>query len=130
MKSFWPEIEIADGLHPAASFPIQEKYDGSQVGLGLIVRNPVDRFISMAGKSKVSPDRLIRVNRLQPLPQGDFRYFKFETQLQECADWLGITEPLQVEDALAEEEKPVLNEYQLEIVRGIYAKDIELWESL
>jgi hypothetical protein len=84
----------------------------------------------MAGKSKVSPDRLIRVNRLQPLPQGDFRYFKFETQLQECADWLGITEPLQVEDALAEEEKPVLNEYQLEIVRGIYAKDIELWESL
>jgi len=62
------------------------------------------------------------------VPRGDFRYFKFETQLQACADWLGITEPLVPESEPLE--KPELSEYQEGLMRGIYREELELWESL
>jgi len=130
IRSFWPELEGTSKGHPASVLPVQEDYDGTQEGLGVIVRNPIERFRSMASHSKAPLERLLRAPFHGPLPEGDFRHFKFETQLQECADWLGITAPLEIEDSTEESDKPTLTEYQLQIVMGIYAKDMKLWESL
>ena len=130
IKSFWPDVFVDPEAHPAAYLPIQEDFDGSQRGLGLLVRNPIERFRSMAAHSKAPLSRLLMAPYYGPLPQGDFRHFKFETQFQECADWLGITAPLEIEDSTEESDKPALTEYQLQIVMGIYAQDMKLWESL
>ena len=66
----------------------------------------------------------------EPLPKGDFKYFLFESQLQECAYWLGIQIELPHIDASTELNKPTLTPDQEAIVRQIYADDIILWESL
>jgi hypothetical protein len=60
----------------------------------------------------------------------DKKIFLFESQLQECADWLGITVPLPQIDATEEANKPTLTPEQEARVREIYAADIALWESL
>jgi hypothetical protein len=64
------------------------------------------------------------------LPKGDFKYFLFESQLQECAEWLGLPTPLLHIDASIESNKPILTPDQEAIVRQMYADDIILWESL
>jgi hypothetical protein len=58
------------------------------------------------------------------------RPFLFESQLQACADWLGITVPLPQLDATEESEKPSLTAEQESRVREFFAVDIALWESL
>lgn len=58
------------------------------------------------------------------------RLFRFEDQLQECADWLGITVPLPHLDATEPSDKPTLTPQEEASVREIYAADIEIWESL
>jgi hypothetical protein len=64
------------------------------------------------------------------LPKGDFKYFLFESQLQECAYWLGIQISLPHIDSSTESNKPTLTLDQEAIVRQIYAEDIAVWESL
>jgi hypothetical protein len=66
-----------------------------------------------------------------PLTQGNFvRYFRFEDQLDDAAEWLGLQTPLPQEDATSEANKPTLTPEQESRVREIYADDIALWESL
>jgi hypothetical protein len=128
MKSFCPGIDIGEGEHPAIPYPVREKYDGSQKEVAVLVRNPIERFRSTIAHLKLPFDSQIVRPAWGFVPRGEFHYFKFETQLKACADWLGITAELVPESESPE--KPELSEYQEEIMRGIYRKDIELWESL
>ena len=65
-----------------------------------------------------------------PLTKGQFaRYFRFENQLRECADWLGIKNLPHI-DATEESNKPTLTPEQEARVREIFAEDIELWNQL
>ena len=98
----------------------------------IIVRNPVERFRSMVAHK---PNRTLAEHldspAYGPLRSGNWsRCFLFETQLQECAEWLGITVPLPQIDASEESDKPTLTMEEEARVREIYAADIALWESL
>lgn len=128
---FWPEIIIGQEGHPAGYLPIQEHWNGTCENTAIIVRNPIERFRSMCAHK---PGRTIleHLNRpvYEPLPKGDFKYFLFESQLQECAYWLGIHTTLPHIDPSIESNKPILTPDQEAIVRQIYAEDIILWESL
>jgi hypothetical protein len=137
LQSFWPEKFLqyenleCSLTHPASFFPNYESFN-NQFDLAIIVRNPVERFRSMCAHR---PNRTLEEHLEKPhydiLPTGNFiRYFKFETQLDECADWLVLPIPLIHEDKSDPTKKPNLIPEQESIVRSIYAKDIELWESL
>jgi len=130
--AFWPDIQTPNGIHPANVFPVDENWDGTNAKVGLIVRNPVERFRSMCAHR---PERTLEEHLARPaygpLPRGNFaRYFRFETELDAAAEWLGLPTPLPQEDATDEAAKPVLTPEQEARVREIYAADIALWESL
>ncbi len=130
IKVWYPEAIVPEGQHPAGSLP-PESWNG-EAGLGLIVRNPVERFRSMcAHRPHRTTDEHLDAPVYGPLPQADFvRYFRFEDQLNDAAEWLGLPTPLPQEDATDESDKPVLTAEQEARVREIYAADIALWDSL
>ena len=136
LESFWPdklaEYNSAQGSsHPANYFPSYEAFV-DQTDLAIILRNPVERFRSTcAHRLQISIEQHLTNSFYKPLPQGQWvRIFLFETQLQECADWLGITVPLEQIDPTEQNNKPILTPEQEARVRNIYADDIVLWESL
>lgn len=131
MQAFWPTISVVQELHPAASFGEQEHWDGSNANVAIVVRNPVERFRSMIAHRHLDVDEQLANPMYGPLRQGDFaHYFRFEDQLDEAAEWLGLPTPLPHEDATDEAGKPTLTAEQEARVREIYADDIVLWESL
>lgn len=131
MQTFWPEIVIEENVHPAWYFGVQEMWNGSNPNLGIIVRNPIERFRSGVARKNADVAASLTNPIYGPLPQGSFvRFFKFETQLQAAAEWLGITVPLPQEDATEPTSKPNLSAPQQARVREIYAADLALWESL
>lgn len=131
LSFFWPEIIIGEEGHPAGYLPIQEHWNGTCENVAIIVRNPIERFRSMCAHK---PERTIleHLDRpvYGPIPKGDFKYFLFESQLEECAEWLGLPIPLPHIDSSTESNKPILTLDQEALVRQIYAEDIILWESL
>lgn len=131
LQSFWPDVSLDGVSHPAAALPEQIDFDGTQDNLAVIVRNPVERFRSMVLHTGSTVDDQLDRPRYRPLPQHAFvKAFLFETQLQDCADWLGITVPLPQIDASDESDKPTLTPEQEARIREIYSADIALWESL
>lgn len=121
-------VATGETWHPAAFIPAPINADE----VAMVVRNPVERFRSMCSHR---PDRSIDEHLNSPcygpLPPGPFaRLFRFEDQLNACAEWLGLPVPLPQEDATEEANKPTLSEEQLTRVREIFADDIALWESL
>ena len=132
LKHFWPDIFIiTEDCHPAGLFPVQETYTGTQNDLAIVVRNPIERFCSMIAHRHLDVYEQLDKPMYGPLPQGPFaKYFRFEDQLNEAAEWLGLPTPLPQEDATDPALKPVLTPEQEARVREIYAADIALWESL
>lgn len=128
--SFWPDVFINNNFHPAVFLPTQEYYDGTQDNVALIVRNPYNRFISSIKHNNLDINYALNRPKYCPtLPTGNFVYFKFETELQSCADWLKITCQLNhlnesVDTTIS------LNSEQLNRFNQIYANDILLWENL
>jgi hypothetical protein len=116
--------------HPATFLPDSDYRPANTCGL--IVRNPIQRFRSMlAHKPNITIQQQLDTPVYLPLPEGPFaRYFRFEDQLNEAAEWLGLPTPLPQEDATDEADKPTLTPEQEARVREIYADDIALWESL
>ena len=136
LQSFWPELysqylSAEPQLHPAAYLQSMEGWN-YQIDLAIVMRNPINRFRSMcAQRPQTAIEELLASPRYGALPDGKWaKVFLFETQLQDCADWLGITVPLPQLDATEEADKPVLTPEQEARVREIYADDIALWESL
>ena len=134
LASFWPDAVIDSNYHPATCFPLDHQFSwtGEEPNASLVVRNPVERFRSMcAHKPEISIEDQLNNPTYGPLPKGNFvKYFRFEDQLQECADWLGITVPLEQIDPTEPSSKPDLTPEQEARIREIYAEDIVLWESL
>lgn len=117
--------------HPARYLP-NLVYPMDCTTPAIIVRNPVERFRSAcAQRGVVSVDAFLDSPPFGLLPGGSLvRPFLFETQLQACADWLGITVALPQIDATDEADKPVLTPEQEARVRELFAPDVTLWESL
>ena len=137
LQSFWSDsyqeyIKDPYNKHPAWFFPVHEQYVDSPEGVGIVVRNPIERFRSMvAHETNKSLIEHLSNPVYGPLPKGNFvKYFLFESQLQECADWLGVTVSLEQIAATEPISKPVLTLEQEIVVRQIYIDDIILWESL
>ena len=130
IECYWTNLTVNNEYHPAIFLSNQEFYDGTQTNVCLIVRNPIDRFKSML-KHKPEYDINYWLSRPPaPLPVGNFdKYFLFETQLNECADWLGLYKPITVVNESDNTEIFLSNE-QLSIVSQIYQNDIALWQSL
>lgn len=129
ISSFWPKLQINKECHPAASLPIQENFDNTQHNVCIIVRNPVERFKSIISHHNLNIKQQLSDPLYKQLPKGNFaKYFRFEDQLQECADWLGITSKL--EKVNSSKLKPNLTKQEQEIVEQIYHDDIILWRSL
>jgi hypothetical protein len=128
LQSFHPDIEVTEPHHPAFFYP-----NSSGGPIGVIVRNPVERFRSMVAHAQSTVEEQLASPRYGcEFCHGRTYdvYFRFEDQLQACADWLGITGPLPHLDSTEEADKPVLTPEQENRVREIYADDIALWESL
>jgi hypothetical protein len=131
MQTFWPEVSLENFEHAAAAFPEDLTFDGTQENVGIIVRNPIERFRSMVVHANSTVEYQLNYPRYRPLPSGNFvKYFRFEDQLQECANWIGITVPLPLLSSTDKFQKPILTEEQENLVKQIYANDIILWESL
>jgi hypothetical protein len=130
MQTFWPNITIGIN-HPSIYFGVEEWWDGTNQNIAIVVRNPIERFRSMcAHKLEKTIEEHLKRPIYGPLPKGNFKYFLFESQLNECAEWLGLPAPLPHIDASIESNKPILTPDQEAIVRQIYADDVALWESL
>ena len=132
LRTFWPDIAVNSEWHPAACLPVALHWDGTQRDIGLIVRNPVERFRSMCAHR---PERTLEQHLAHPvygpLPRGNFvGYFRFEDQLDAAAEWLGLPTPLPHEDATDPALKPTLTPDQEARVREMFADDVALWESL
>ena len=133
IAQWWPDTVVENSAqHPASWIPHQESYEGgTKENVGVIVRNPVERFRSMISHRKLNVDAQLERPMYGPLPAGPFvKYFRFEDQLNAAAEWLGLQTPLPQEDATSEADKPTLTLEQEARVREIYAADIALWESL
>jgi hypothetical protein len=130
MQTFWPNITIGIN-HPSIYFGVEEWWNGTNKNIGIILRNPIERFRSMCAHK---PDKTLEEHLNQPiygpLPKGDFKYFLFENQLEECAEWLGLPSPLPKINDSIESNKPILTTEQEAIVRKIYMDDIILWNKL
>jgi len=119
--------------HPAKFLGTQEN-DWSvpaSATVAVIVRNPIERFRSMVAWHGLNVDEQLQRPLYGPLQlQGVSQFFKFETQYEECAQWLGLALPIQPEAATPEDQKPTLTPEQEQSVRATYAADLALWESL
>jgi hypothetical protein len=129
--SFTAWGESVAGEHPAKFLP-NLVWPYACESPAIVVRNPIERFRSMCVlKAPRTLEEQLSSPSYGPLPSGNWaRCFRFEDQLQECCEWLGITMLLPQLDASEEADKPTLTMEQEARVREIYAADIALWESL
>jgi hypothetical protein len=133
ISQWWPDTVLVDSVqHPSCWIPHQESYEhGSRENVSIIIRNPIERFRSMIAHKNLDVESQLANPFYRPLPTGNFvRYFRFEDQLDEAAEWLGLQTPISKEDATNESNKPTLTIDQELRVRQIYINDIILWESL
>ena len=130
-EAFAAWIESGSNEHPAKYLP-NLVWPYACESPAIVVRNPVERFRSMCvRKAPRTLEEQLASPSYGPLPSGNWaRCFRFEDQLQECCEWLGITMLLQHLDASEEADKPTLSAEQEARVREIYADDIALWESV
>ena len=130
LSAWYPDRPVEPGCHPASALP-PEVWNGED-GLGIVVRNPIERFRSMvAHRADMTLAEQLERPFYGPLVKGNFaKYFRFEDQLDEAAEWLGLPTPLPQEDASDPALKPTLTAEQEARVRELFADDIALWQSL
>jgi hypothetical protein len=108
-------------------------------GLCCLVRDPVERFRSACARQGVTVEQGLEMsetdvhfwplNYMGLLEEG-VEHFKFPSQLNDCAEWLGLETPVPALNAESEGGKPTLTEAQEAAVRELYADDIALWDEL
>jgi hypothetical protein len=117
--------------------PLQE--DEPADGLCCLVRDPVERFRSACARRKTTVDEGLQLLQgdvhFWPLAdmgllQEGVKHFRFPDQIDACAEWLGLANPVPQLNEEAEDGKPTLTDEQAEAIRTAYAADISLWESL
>jgi hypothetical protein len=138
MQHYEPEeynewFESGSQSHPANFLRQQEVSEPRRAysALGVVVRNPVARFCSMIAHRNLAIEQQLQLPLYPPIqPLSYTHFFRFENQLQECAEWLGIAPPIPVLAESDEDNKPNLTPEQEARVRELFADDIALWESL
>jgi hypothetical protein len=118
----------------------------------LLIRNPVDRFLSGASYLSQDIDKLLTALEkddeeyvLESLPikitknthfikqswliKGDTRLYSFPEQLQQFCRDAGLEWPLQRVNE-GKNIKPVLTERQIKRIEAYYAEDVELWKLI
>lgn len=108
-------------------------------GLCCLVRDPVERFRSACARQGVSVEQGLELsetdvhfwplNYMGLLEEG-VTHFKFPSQINGCAEWLGLETPVPALNAESDAGKPTLTAAQEAAVRELYADDIALWNSL
>lgn len=137
MKTFYP-LFCSDEFSPADYLRICPKTDVPSAISLLLVRNPIDRFISSVVGAEIDVD--IAVNGLGNgleldlhfAPQSNFiatNSFSFDSGMVAFCTAAGLSYPLPIINK-TRQEKPTLNDSQLAIVQEFYASDINLYNSL
>lgn len=133
----------SQGWHPinatthTIGSPLQA--DEPAEGLCCLVRDPVERFRSACARQGVSVEEGLErsswdvhfwpLDYMGLLEEG-VEHFAFPSQIDDCAEWLGLETPVPALNAESEAGKPTLTTAQEAAVRELYADDIALWESL
>jgi hypothetical protein len=138
-ESFVPESLKGQRWHPIMNLKGHDLRNGfPEMPICCMVRDPVDRFVSSCARRKKSvkqglledDDPHFWTMESMSLLNENIKYFLFPQQINECANWLGLTIPvpkLNEEDNI---KKPVLNQNEIELVLQKYCKDNELYLKL
>jgi len=108
----------------------------------ILLRDPVQRFISSCARIKASPQDALNFNipineYLYFIPVTEIvkdftniKYFKFPDQINDFAEYLELSIPVNIENESEIGTKPVLTNDELSKVQDIFADDIDLFNSL
>jgi len=139
----WPFVNTADRWHPVMNLPniidmSHEPKEFLEKEFAVVVRNPVGRFASSCARLMKSPTEVLdnhmdnvhvwTLKSMGLLDAPKVKYFLFETQINNCAAYLGLDTPLP--ELNGEQNKPKLNDDELARVNQIFADDIALYERL
>lgn len=127
--------------HPISASPYGGANDPDEpaVGMCCMVRDPVERFRSSCARQQCGVQEGLERSswdvHFWPLSQMGLlvegvTHFKFPSQLNDCASYLGLPTPVPTLNAEADENKPTLTAEQEAAVRERYADDIALWDLL
>jgi hypothetical protein len=139
----WPFVNTEDRWHPVMNLPniIDMSHEPKEFltkEFAVVVRNPVERFTSSCARLMKSPTEILdnhmnnvhvwTLKSMGLLDAPKAKYFLFETQLNDCATYLGLDIPLPKLNG--EPNKPTLSDEELLRVNQIFADDIALYERL
>jgi len=139
----WPFINTEDRWHPVMNLPniIDMSHEPKEFltkEFAVMVRNPVERFTSSCARLMKSPTEVldnhmdnVHVWTLKSMGLLDAplaKYFLFESQLEDCATYLGLDLPLP--ELNGEPNKPTLTPEELVRVQAHFSDDISLYERL
>jgi len=112
--------------------------DISDLEFAVMVRNPVERFQSSCARLGMNPTEVLdnhmdnvhvwTLKSMGLLDAPKAKYFLFESQLEDCANYLGLDLPLP--ELNGEPNKPELTSEELSRVQSHFAEDIALYERL
>jgi len=112
--------------------------DISDLEFAVMVRNPVERFQSSCARLGMTPTEVLdnhmdnvhvwTLKSMGLLDAPKAKYFLFESQLEDCATYLGLDLPLP--GLNGEPNKPELTSEELSRVQAHFADDIALYERL
>jgi hypothetical protein len=151
LQKYYPDIpqdgshfvNTEDRWHPVMNLPniIDMSHEPKEFltkEFAVVVRNPVERFTSSCARLMKSPTEVldnymdnVHVWTLKSMGLIDaplVKYFLFDSQLQECATYLGLDLPLP--ELNGEPNKPELSEEELIRVQNYFTDDIALYERL
>ena len=104
--------------------------------MAVIVRNPIDRFLSACIKTKKNIDEGLKsiyndvhfwpISYMNP---SNPKYFIFPNEIDDCATWLGINSPVKHLNKNIDK-KITPNKEQIKKIKTSYNKDIILWNNL
>lgn len=137
VKKDWPEkLEELQDPHFLTYYTMIEQTDAPEKPVLMLMRDPVERFLSACAMNNTTVDDAIAVMQEgHPLfdKQSDYvtpdtTIFRYPDQIKEFCDAAGFA-PLPVLNQ-SEYPKPKLTKKQKAAVEAYYADDISLWESL
>lgn len=140
-----PFVNTEDRWHPVMNLPniIDMSHEPAEFltkEFAVMVRNPVERFTSSCARLMKSPSEILdnhmdnvhvwTLKSMGLLDAPKAKYFLFETQLEDCGNYLGLDLPLPELNGESDENKPELTAEELARVQAHFADDIALYERL
>lgn len=136
-EKYYPQLQHIDNV--TLHFKIPSIIDDGKRELVAVIRNPVERFLSGCARKKwtveegitelkkENPDFHIRPQYTFLSEKRETKFFKFPTQIDEIATYLGLPTPVPMKNVSTS--KPVPTDTQLEWLNSYYQKDFELFNK-